>query len=528
MKRKEFLKATGAATTILPGVFGSLSVKALNNNNPFAQLLANGTTNNDHVLVLIQLSGGNDGLNMVIPIDVYSSYNNARTNIAISESKLLALNGFPKTGLHPAMTGIQALFNEGKAAVVQSVGYPTPSFSHFRATDIWMSASNANVELNTGWAGRYLNYEYQNYPTGYPNTTMPDPLAIQIGSITSLTMQGPSTTMGVSISNPNTFYNIINGVTDPVPATRAGKELDYIRLVAKQSNSYGQVMQAAALRVPTQGAYPSGNYLADQLKIVAKLIKGGLKTKVYMVSTGGFDTHFQQTSTTDTAVGAHATLLKNLSDAVKAFMDDCKGLGIADRIACMTFSEFGRRVKSNSSGGTDHGAASPLFLFGNKIQAQVLGNSPALPTTATVNDNVIMQYDFRSIYATVLEKWFCIPKADVGMVMLNNFQSLPLFKTNSCADVHDVNALAGIKLVSMYPNPFAVNTRITFNTTGGHTLIQIMDATGRLVAVPLERTYAEPGIYAIDFDGSRLANGTYYVRYQNGAAQQVKPMLKQN
>jgi uncharacterized protein (DUF1501 family) len=528
MKRRDFLKAAIPATTILPGVFGSLSVKALNNNNPFAQLLANGATNNDHVLVLIQLSGGNDGLNMVIPIDLHANYTNARTNIAIPEPKLLKLDGFPKTGLHPAMTGIQTLFNEGKAAVVQSVGYPMPNFSHFRATDIWMSASDSNVEITTGWAGRYLNYEFQNYPLGYPNPTMPDPLAIQIGSIASLTVQGPNNTMGVSISNPTSFYNILNGVNDPSPATRAGKELDYVRVVAKQSNAYGTVMKDAALRVPTQGTYPANNYLADQLKIVARLIKGGLKTKVFMVSTGGFDTHSSQTDSTNTSIGAHATLLKNLSDAVKAFMDDCKGLGIDDRIACMTFSEFGRRVKSNSSGGTDHGAASPLFLFGNRIQAQVLGNSPALPTVATVNDNVTMQYDFRSIYATILEKWFCIPKADVNMVMLKNYQSLPLFKNGSCADVHDVNALAGIKLVSMYPNPFASNTRITFNTAGGHTLIQIFDATGKLVAVPLERVYDEPGIFAIDFNGSRLANGTYYVRFQNGALQQVKPMLKQN
>jgi uncharacterized protein (DUF1501 family) len=527
MKRRDFLKAAVPATTILPGVFGSYSVKALNNNNPFAQLLANGTTDNDHVLVIIQLSGGNDGLNMVVPIDIHANYTNARPNIAIKENKLLALNGYPKTGLHPSMVGIQTLFNEDKAAVVQSVGYPTPSFSHFRATDIWMSGADSNVELNSGWAGRYLNYEYPNYPLGFPNATMPDPLAIQIGSITSLTMQGPNNTMGISISNPNTFYNILNGVADPAPATRAGHELEYLRVVAKQSNSYGLTMQQAAQRVPTQGTYPTGNFLADQLKIVARLIKGGLKTKVYMVTTGGYDTHFSQTDTTDTSVGSHAILLKFLSEGVKAFMDDCKGLGIDDRVACMTFSEFGRRVKSNSSGGTDHGAASPLLLFGNKIKAQVLGNSPTVPTTATVNDNVPMQYDFRSIYATILEKWFCIPKADVGMVLLRNYQSLPLFDFGSCADTHDVNALAGIKLVSNYPNPFATNTRITFNTAGGHTLIQIMDALGRLVAVPLEREYAEPGIYFIDFNGSRLASGTYYIRYQNGAAQQVKPMLKQ-
>jgi uncharacterized protein (DUF1501 family) len=526
MKRRDFLKAGVPLTTLIPGVFNGLSARTLNNNNPFAQLLNNSATNDDRVLVIIQMSGGNDGLNTVIPLEVYSNYVNARTNVAIEEAKALKLNGYNNVGLHPSLTGLQELFNDGKAAVIQSVGYPSPNFSHFRATDIWMSASNSNESITTGFAGRFLNYEYPNYPNGYPNDIMPDPLAIQIGSVTSLMLQGPGSSMGVSITNPTSFYNILDGVQDPVPNTRAGKELSFLRLIAKQTNKYGDRIKTVASTITQQGTYPTQNGLADQLKIVARLIKGGLKTKVYLVSMGGYDTHSTQVNATDTSTGAHANLLKVLSDATKAFMDDLTGLGVADRVVGMTFSEFGRRVKSNSSGGTDHGAAAPLFLFGNAIKQQVLGDAPALPTMATVNDNVVMQYDFRSIYATILEQWFCLPNQEVETVMLRNYQSLPLFKPQTCIDSRDITALAGTKLVSNYPNPLTTTTRITFNTQGGHTLIQIMDAMGRLVAVPLERNFDMAGIYNIEFDGSKLQSGTYYIRFQNQSLQQVRPMLK--
>jgi uncharacterized protein (DUF1501 family) len=526
MKRRDFLKAGVPLTTLIPGVFNGLSAKTLNSNNPFAQLLNNSATNNDHVLVIIQMSGGNDGLNTVIPLESYANYVNARTNVAIEETKALKLDGYNNVGLNPAMTGLQSLFNDGKAAVVQSVGYPSPNFSHFRATDIWMSASNANEDIFNGFGGRFLNYEYPNYPNGYPNDVMPDPLAVQIGSSTSLMLQGPAITMGISITNPESFYNIINGVQDSVPNTRSGKELSYLRLVANQSNKYGDRIRAVANTVTRQGTYPTQNGLANQLKIVARLIKGGLKTKIYMVTIGGFDTHSSQVNATDTSTGIHANLLKTLGDAAKAFMDDLTGLGVADRVACMTFSEFGRRIKSNSSGGTDHGAAAPLFLFGNAVKKQVLGNTPILPTTATVNDNVVMQYDFRSIYASILEQWFCLPKQDIELVLLRNYQSLPLFNSKACPDTHVVNVSAGTKLVFGYPNIFTTITRITLKTQGGHTLIQIMDAMGRLVAVPLEKNYDAAGVYNFEFDGSRLPNGVYYIRFQNQGLQQVFPVRK--
>lgn len=522
MKRRDFIRTTTTGA-VLPAVINGFSVKAFSTDSPLSALLSS-ATDTDHVLVIIQLSGGNDGLNMVLPRDNYSSYFNARSNIAIPESKILALNKFDKTGLNPSMTGMQALFNEGRLGIVQAVGYPQPNFSHFRATDIWMSAADSNQVITSGWGGRYLNYEYPNFPLGYPTSSMPDPLGIQIGSVTSLTFQGPAVNMGMSISNPTSFYNLLNGVEDPAPNTPAGKELKYVRLVSKQTQQYATVVKNAAANVPVQGTYPANNSLADQLKIVARLVKGGLKTRLYMVSYGGFDNHSLQVNPTDTTTGTHANLLKNVSDAVKAFMDDLKGLGVDERVVGMTFSEFGRRIKSNSSGGTDHGAAAPMILFGKNVTPAVWGNNPAIPTNATVNDNVPMQYDFRSIYASLLENWLCVKNSDLQTIMLKNFQNIPLVNSNSCNIVTPNNA--GTNLITNSPNPFASSTTITFKTEGGHTLIQVMDTLGRVIATPVDREYVAAGTYSVPFNSGSLPSGVYYARLQNGVLQQVRTMLK--
>ncbi len=524
MKRRQFLQNTIPAA-ILPSLVDGFSVKVLGD-NPIMAALLNTYVETDRVLVIIQLNGGNDGLNMVIPLDQYNNYFNARSNIAIAQNKVLSLTGNNAVGLHPSMTGLQSLYNDGKLRVVQAVGYPNPNFSHFRATDIWMSASDSNQELATGWAGRYLSDQYPNYPIGYPNTAVPDPLGIQIGSTTSLTFQGPSVNTGISITSATNFYNLINGIQDPAPATPAGDALQYVRLVAQQTNQYAARIVAAANAVPTQGAYPTGNTLADQLKIVARLVKGGLKTRVYMVSMGGFDTHSLQTNT-DTSTGNHATLMQRLSDAIKAFQDDLKGLGVEDRVMGLTFSEFGRRVKSNASVGTDHGAAAPMFVFGSKVNPGITGVNPTIPANVTVNDNVPMQYDFRSVYSTLLQNWFCVDNTTLQTIMLQNFQQLALCANGSCSGTTGVdNTNTGITLISNYPNPFTQSTTISFTTKGGHTLVQVMDVLGRVIKTPVDQEYNQPGTYKVSFDSYGLPTGVYYMRFQNGMTQQVKPMLK--
>jgi len=521
MKRRSFLQNTLQGVT-LPALLNGFSVKAFGEASPFFDMfgLADDT---DHVLVLVQLNGGNDGLNTVIPLDLYSNYRNARTNVAIPENKVLSLSGRKDAGLHPAMTGMQALYNEGKLNIVQAVGYPSPNFSHFRATDIWMSASDSDKFVNTGWAGRYLNQAYPNFPTGYPNSKMPDPVAIQIGSVTSLMLQGPVVNMGMSISNTSSFYNLVNNVQDPAPNTPAGKELTYIRTVARQTQQYADVIKNAAAKVTQQGTYPTSNTLADQLKIVARLVKGGLRTRVYMVSMGGFDTHATQVNTTDTSTGTHATLLQRVSDAIKAFQDDLKFLGVEDRVVGMTFSEFGRRIKSNGSTGTDHGAAAPLFLFGKNVNGGITGTSPQLPASATVNDNIAFQYDFRSIYGSILESWFCLDNTTIQSLLLKNFQRLPVINGKGCG----IEPVAtGNGSVRNYPNPFESQTTIEFATNGGHTMLQVIDMTGRVITVLVDKTYSAAMTDRVVFNGGTLPAGSYYARLQNESQTKVALMLK--
>lgn len=430
MKRRQFLGRT-LSTLAAPALVNGFALKGFAANTLLHRVLTAAPPMNDHVLVMVRLAGGNDGLNTVIPLDQYANYLNARTNIAIPQNRILPLSGLATTGLHPSMTGMQSMFSEGQLGIVQSVGYPNPNFSHFRATDIWLTGSASEEILLSGWAGRYLSYEYPDYPNGYPNSFMPDPPAIQIGSVSSPAFQGSSVNMGMSISDPTNFYNLINGVEDPLPPGRAGNELAYIRTVVKQTQQYSTVIKDAALRVNQQGTYPDTS-LAAQLKIVARLIKGGLKTRVYMVEHKGFDTHSLQADPTDTTTGEHAVLLGQLSDAVKAFQDDLAFLQIENRVLGFTFSEFGRRIKSNASGGTDHGSAAPMFIFGTKANASVLGTSPDIPVNASVNDNIPMQHDFRSVYASLLQQWLCVRNTDLQEVMLQQFSTLPIVEALTC------------------------------------------------------------------------------------------------
>jgi uncharacterized protein (DUF1501 family) len=423
MKRREFFRSS--MPVLLPALLPGISLRAMTSS--FLRPMRNEAS--DHVLVLIQLNGGNDGLNTVIPLQYYDAYHSARANIAIPEDKVLRLEGFDGTGLHPAMPELQQLFNAGKMTIVQGVSYPQPNFSHFRATDIWLTGADAGQVLPTGWAGRYLDREYPHFPQDYPNTQMPDPLAIQVGSLVSPALQGPGLTMGMAISNPTSFYDLIGDKAATVSDSRAGDQLAYIREMSVKTDQYAGVIKKAAQKVTKQSdKYPAAgkNPLADQLKIVARLIAGGLQTRIYLVSMGGFDTHAKQTDGADTSTGVHAKLLGKLSEAINVFQDDLSYLQVSNRVVGMTFSEFGRRIQSNASGGTDHGSAAPVFVFGEGVRPGIVGKDPVWPSALTVNDNIAMQYDFRAIYSTFLEKWFRADQVATEAVLLKDYTPLPI------------------------------------------------------------------------------------------------------
>ncbi len=524
MKRKSFIKRTAAAT-LLPVFINGLTFKSYAN-SPLLKLLASKALLNDNVLVLVQLNGGNDGLNTLIPLDQYTNLTNARSNIIIPQSKVPKLKGFANTGFHPSMTGMLNLFNnESSLNVIQAVGYPNPNFSHFRATDIWLSASDSNQNISSGWLGRYLDDAYPGFPVNYPNTDMPDPLAISIGGVVSQALQGPEVNMGMAISDPTSFYNFVDSVVNPNPTTPSEKELAYIRLIAQQTDKYADSIKAAYNKVTTKSTMyaTTGNSLSDQLKIVRRLIAGGLKTKIFMVSLGGFDTHSNQVSATGgTETGAHADLWSRVSVGISAFMDDCKKLGIDNKVAGLTYSEFGRRIASNASLGTDHGAAGPSFVFGTKVNSTLIGANPTIPSTVGFADNVNMQYDFRQIYSSTLQQWFGLTKNEAAGVMLKDFTTLPIFNTSG-----SINAIESgkVSVVENYPNPFENTTTLKIITSGGLTQIKVYDVLGNEVSTLVNKVL-NSGTHEIPFDAHNLPSGNYYYSLISGSNRANGVMVK--
>jgi uncharacterized protein (DUF1501 family) len=525
MKRRHFVQYT-AAGVLLPKLLNGFGVKALGE-SPWMKAMTDTTVDTDRVLVLIRLDGGNDGLNTVVPLDQYDKLANARPQVILPQQSILPLADNDSLGLHPSLSGLHDLYANGKLKIIQSVGYPNPNFSHFRSTDIWMTGADADEVLNSGWAGRYLNEEFPNFPADFPNEAMPDPLSLEIGASLSLTLQGPFAGMGMSVVDPSEFYELVDGVITPAPAGPAGELLQHVRTVKRQSNAYGQVIVNAFNKSTNLVSYPADNVLAEQLKIVARLIAGGLKTRIYLVSLGGFDTHDAQVVAGDTTRGEHADLLRMLSGAISAFQKDIEQMGVADRVSGMTFSEFGRRIISNYSNGTDHGSAAPLLLFGKAIEGGVLGDNPNIPPNANEDSNLPMQYDFRSVYATVLQDWFCVQQESLRNILFQDYQSLPIFQEVGCMPtaVRDRNRQAGRQLLHIYPNPFTHWTRLRFQSAGGPIILQVFNDAGQLVATPAHAIFPK-GEHQIDWHAEELPAGRYYVRIQQGGVQQVQGCVK--
>jgi uncharacterized protein (DUF1501 family) len=450
MNRRKFLGNTAlfSVPLMLQGVPVFAGDGAL---HPFLQALTMPTGNCDKILVVIQLNGGNDGLNMVIPLDRYTELNAARASIMIPAASVLPLTGTTTTGLHPSMTGIRDLYNNGKVNFVQGVSYPNPNFSHFQAQDIWFSGANVIPTPDTGWLGRQLNTSYPGFPVGYPNATNPDPLAIQIGGALPLSLQGPNISMGYNAPNPAALVNVANGTPAPAPNNDYGTELTFLRLMKDQSNAYASRITAsynAQLTLSTMYA-TSGNSLSDQLKVVARLIGGGLKTPVYVVNhPDSFDTHADQVVAGNTTTGNHANNLAKLSVAISAFQDDITLMGKADKVTGMTFSEFGRRVISNASSGTDHGSGAPVIFFGAGIAGGVTGTSPFIPAVSNGGTQVPLQYDFRQLYATVMQKWLCMTAAESQTILNGTFATINIFN-------NVVLPLDGLEITAIWDGAFA-------------------------------------------------------------------------
>jgi uncharacterized protein (DUF1501 family) len=521
MKRRKFFKyATAAIAT--PFLFRGQWISAMANQSELDLI---STFNPHRKLVLIQLDGGNDGLNMLIPISEYDNLANARGNILVEASKILKLTD--ETGLHPSMPELTSLYHDGKVQFIQGVGYPTPNLSHFRSKDIITSASDSKTVLNTGWAGEMFNSQYADYPYGYPNEKNPHPIALTIGSTSSPTCQGDLVNFSSVLANLSSAYSS-SAENQTFPNTPFGNELKFITNMMEQTESYLSVIKEAAAKaknLSTQYPVSGQNSLADKLKLVANLIGGGLQTQIYIVSIGGWDLHSSQvTSLTDKLTGKHPTLLGKVSNAIAAFVDDLKLMGKADEVMGFVFTEFGRRIKSNDSLGTDHGTTWPAIVFGSRVEPGITGVNPTIPAVVGKSDNLPLQNDFRSIYAGFYQQWFDLGKEETDQLLSGSFPELQIIAKNATAISSSETSSNEIKL---WPNPVENMTNLAFESNGELTEIQIYSITGQLIENKIRQRFPQ-GQQRIQLNLGHLPTGNYVLTIKQNNSRNSLKLIKVN
>jgi uncharacterized protein (DUF1501 family) len=428
--RREFLRTTvlGGALSYTVPAFLAKTFSALQ--SAAADSATQIVTGRDaSILVILQMAGGNDGLNTVIPHS-NDFYHRARPNLGAVAKEVLKIND--EVGLHPSLTGLKDLYDAGSLSIIQGIGYPNPNRSHFRSTEIWQTASDAEKFEKYGWLGRYFDNACKGCdPTVGISIGRQMPQSFAAKAPTGVSLENPqsyryiSDRRGMEGDNTEKSYRELNGSEGAMTAENAGGEsnsgdtigtihgpvqhsgsaLDFLERTAMDAQVSSDKILAISNKVQNKSNYP-GSQLATSLKLVARLIGGGLPTRVYYVSQGGYDTHTNQLPT-------QQRLLKEMGDSLKAFTEDLKAQGNMERVMIMTFSEFGRRVTENANNGTDHGAAAPMFVIGNKVKAGLLGKYPSLAPADLLNGDVKYNVDFRSVYAGVLEGWLKTPSVPV-------------------------------------------------------------------------------------------------------------------
>ena len=518
LNRRDFIKLSAIASASLPITLSGFPLFAEEKPNKF-----NFDSDNDNVLVLIQLQGGNDGLNTMFNLNQYDNLQNVRSNIIIQQNQLLGVNG--DTAFHPNLGGLQSVWQQEKLTIVQNVGYPNQNRSHFRSTDIWNSGSSADEFISTGWLGRYFSLQHGEFPTNYPNDTNPDPFAITIGKIVTETCQGTSANFSMALTDPDNPGTAAVFNAGDLPNNCYGDALSFVNETVKQTNAYASVIKEASGKGNSLSSKYTDSELSQKLKNVARLISGGLGTKVYVVQLGGFDTHDSQVIEGENADGQHAELLKELSDAVVAFQDDLDLLGISDRVIGMTYSEFGRRIRSNAALGTDHGNAAPLFVFGNCVNNQILGDTPVIDTHVDDYEGVAMQFDFRDIYKTIITDWLGGSQSDANSVLFQQFDGISLFDANCSASLSNNNFENEDFGLNVYPNPASNMITINFVGFDGNVKITIFNSIGAVVKSVTNKSY-DSNNHSLQVDISNFARGNYFVHYQTRGISKTKKLIK--
>jgi len=396
MERRDFLKnvtLAAAGTFFVPAFMKPFEALALDELSLYKNL------------VVVQLSGGNDGLNTVVPYgdDIYYQ---RRKSIAIQPQDVIKLDDMQ--GLNPNLEALRELYDQGWMSVINDVGYPNPDRSHFRSMDIWQTASDSNQYLSTGWIGRYLDSNCETCK--FPYT------AIEVDDSLSLAMKG-GTKKGIALKDAGTLFRNTN---EPFFREMLNSEKDHLdednlgylyKTMIETSSSASYIQNTSKLYKPMY-TYPVSGF-SNQLKTVSKFINSGLKTRVYYVSLSGFDTHVNQNQ-------QQGRLLKQYAEGINAFIKDLYQHNKLEDTLVITFSEFGRRVAQNASNGTDHGTANNMFLFGGKLKKQGIYNAP--PDLANLeNGDLKYKVDFREVYGTVLDKWLNVNN---GQILNKQFNTL--------------------------------------------------------------------------------------------------------
>ncbi len=409
MKRRQFITNSilaSAGSLLIPNFLKALELQSPN------------VLTNHKKLIIIQLSGGNDGLNTVVPYhnDIYYKL---RPDIAIEKTKILTLND--ELGLNPVMLGLKNLYDDGMLSIINNVGYPNPDRSHFRSMDIWQTASGADEYLSTGWLGRCLDVQctQTNIQSQIQNQIKCLPhYAIEVDDTLSLAMKG-ELSKALAVQDAKKLFQ----ATRPVflktmqpqiseTHTQGHDNVSYLYKTLAETVSSAEYLYDTSKIQKTKGTYATGEF-GKRIKTIAELILSGVQTQIFYVSLSGFDTHIRQNE-------KQAKLLEEYATSVAALIEDLKANGLLDNVLVMTFSEFGRRVAQNGSNGTDHGTANQVFLMGNKLRKKGFYN--AAPNLTDLDEGDLkFTIDFRNVYADVLKNWLAI---NPNLILGQSFEGL--------------------------------------------------------------------------------------------------------
>lgn len=477
MKRRDFFKRT-VPLAVTPFLLNALPLQTFASPSMLTSF-GSCDSASERKLVLIQLIGGNDGLNTIIPIAQYNTYASIRPSIRIAENKYINLdnnlNNPDKVGLHPALNGLKSLYDNNQLNIIQGVGYNNPNQSHFKSSDLWMTGGDGspnNFNFDTGWMGRYLT---NTFPEGFGTT----PLGIQLGNSKPSLGFHSNLHNGITANIANTNlnnYNSISGLggTLPtfVPDSDYGDELQYIMDIQNSTSAFASSIKNTFAQGGNNSYYPNTN-LSNQLKTVARLISGGSETKIFLCTMFGFDTHTNQVNSNDTSNGGrHVALLKELSDAITAFQNDLNAQSLSHKVLTATFSEFGRQANENGNLGTDHGTLAPMFIIGEGVRGGVTGTNVNLSNLIDDNTQLTgMQHDYRQVYATILQDWLGADEEILGATYFNNFNKLNFIEQNHKVDPSCYGGAVFLPIELTYFNAQAIErdlVQLTWETAIEH------------------------------------------------------------